>query len=325
MPTLCSTKLSLSPTPSQPHRRQGAPPWPIPGCRLSFGVPVSPLAPIPGTLGVFAHPWGCLWDTQVPERRGSVGPGVGVLLPTQGFPGRAEAGPRKGSSTAGSPPRWLPFQGSTELLGCPAPRTGVEQARLASDRAAPVGALGQGEDGPSRVPMRWPRSGEPPALSPDARGQRSLPGALSPSLPASRPCRAAPAVPAAACARLGCLPGPGWALPPLARHLEAPPEAARLSGPREPAPGPWDGCLGAGAPRDEEGRLFLCSIPCKSGLGWALPGRTSCVCCLLITGSVSEQTGGRGGRQGAAGEQGPAEWLGQGWGSCPLGTSGSNP
>lgn len=31
------------------------------------------------------------------------------------------------------------------------------------------------------------------------------------------------------------------------------------------------------------------------------------------------------GGQGAAGGRGPAEWLGQGWGSCPLGTSGSNP
>lgn len=54
-------------------------------------------------------------------------------------------------------------------------------------------------------------------------------------------------------------------------------------------------------PPGEKGRL-LCSIPRKSGLGWALPGRTSCVCSPLITGYVCGQTGGRG--RGAGGVPG---------------------
>ena len=151
--------------------------------------------------------------------------------------------------------------------------------------------------------MRWPRSGEPSALSPQVpvvsgacRGRSPRP-ACFPSLQ-SRPCHTCCCLRPGSAASLGR----GWALPPLARHLEAPPEAARLSGPREPAPGPW-GSLPRGreAPPGTRKGGFLCSVLCKSGLGWALPGRTSCVCCLLITGSVSEQTGGRGRAGGCGG------------------------
>lgn len=52
---------------------------------------------------------------------------------------------------------------------------------------------------------------------------------------------------------------------------------------------------------------FLCSLPGKSGLGWALPDRTSCVCSPLIRG-ICQRTnrrlrGGRGAFEGGA-------WLG---------------
>lgn len=259
MPTLCSTKLSLSPTPSQPHRRQGAPPMAHPGCRLGFGVPVSPLAPIPGTLGVFAHPWGMPLGHTGPREEGSVGPGVGVLLPTPGASPGEQGGPGRGS-TAGSPPRWLPFQGSRSCWAAQRQERGWSRPGWRPDRAAPVGALGQGEDGPSRsadeVAAEWRAPGAQPT---GARGQRSLPGALSPSC--LLPVPAEPPLPylLLPAPRLGCLPGPG--VGPAAPR--PPPRGASGGRPPVRSTGACSWAMGTaasgqgGSSRDEEGRLFM--------------------------------------------------------------------
>lgn len=59
-----------------------------------------------------------------------------------------------------------------------------------------------------------------------------------------------------------------------------------------------DSGLGQGGSSRARKGGFLCSIPCKSGLGWALPGRTSCVCSPLITGSDKQEAEGRWGAVG---------------------------
>lgn len=299
----CAPPSCPSPRPlASPTEGRGLPPWPILAADSALGFPSPLWRPSPAPLGCLPTPGGCLWDTQVPEKRGQWGQGWGSCFRPQGLPRESRAAQegarRQGHHRAGSPSRahgaaGLPSAKNGGGAGQAGVQTGPPQwVPLAKVRMAPVG-----------VPMRWPRSGEPPALSPQVpvvsgacRGRSPRP-ACFPSLQ-SRPCRTC------CCLRPGSAasPGRGWALPPLARHLEAPPEAARLSGPREPAPGPW-GRLPRGreAPPGTRKGGFLCSIPCKSGLGWALPGRTSCVCCLLITGSVSEQTGGRGRAGGCGG------------------------
>lgn len=56
-----------------------------------------------------------------------------------------------------------------------------------------------------------------------------------------------------------------------------------------------------------EGRLFMLFFLYKSGRGWTIPDRTSCVCCVLITGRCEEN---KHGRRGPRGEEGL-------WGGTP--------
>lgn len=169
---------------------------------------------------------------------------------------------------------------------CRAGQTGIQTV------PPPVGALGQGEDGTDGGMMRWSQLAErrPSELSPQVpavhRARRGALALRSPPLPS----KAAPALPGAA---------PGLArpwpplLPPQARVGPYPSPAALRQLPRPPAcPVSWslrlghgDSGLGAGRLLPERGRAaFYAPSPCKSGLGWALPSRTSCVCCPLITG-----------------------------------------
>lgn len=252
------------------------------------------------------HPWGVCppvgdaLGTRRSQRRGVSGAGLGGgCCRPQGLPRESRAA-QEGVRRQGHHRTSSPSTGHG-AAGLPSPEYGggagqvgiqigpPQRVPLAKVRMAPVGVM-----------MRWPWSGEPPALSPQVPAVRGASAeGTRPVQPAPRPCGAAPAIPAAARA-----PAQPW--PPL-----PPPRAG--GGPCRPSPAAsgrlWrpPACpvcgsllLGHGAGRLGAGRLlpgrgraaFYAPVPCKSGLGWALPGRTSCVCCPLITGSVSEQTGG---------------------------------
>lgn len=144
----------------------------------------------------------------------------------------------------------------------------------------------------------------------------------SPSLPAPCPSQATPAIPDAAQAwvwpwlplllpRPGVDPALGW--PP-----QAPPEATRLACLLEPPSRPFvTASRGREPPPGARKGGFLCSIPSKSGLGWALPDRTSCVCSPLITG-ICQRTNRRPRAVGGLPGRGLAE-LPAVVGSCLLG------
>lgn len=261
MPTLCPTKSSLSPTPSQPHTAH-------PGCRLGFGAPVSPLAPVPDTLGVFAHPWGMPLGHAGPREEGSVGQGGGGLLPTPGASPGEQGGPG-GGPAAGSPPHQLPFHRSRSCWAAQRRVRGWSRPGWRPDRASPAGALGQGEDGTSRGDDEVALERRAPGAQPTgARSQGSLCRGHSPRPACAPSLRGCPChtcccpCPSSAMATSAASPGRGWALPPLARRLGAPLEAARLSGLREPAPGPWGRPpRGREAPPGPRKGGFLCSCP----------------------------------------------------------------
>lgn len=258
MPTLCPTKWSLSPTPSQAHTAH-------PGCRLGFGVPVSPLVPIPDTLGVFAHPWGMPLGHAGPKEEGSVGQGGGGgLLPTPGASPGEQGGPG-GGLMAGSPLHQLPFHRSRSCWAAQRRVRGWSRPGWSPDRAAPVGALGQGEDGTSRGDDEVaPERRAPGAQPTGARGQQSLLRALAPSclrpVPAGLPLPylLLPA-PRLSHGHLCRLPGPG--VGPAGPR--PPPRGA--SGGRPPVQSAracsWAMGTAAsgqgGSSRDEEGRLFM--------------------------------------------------------------------
>ena len=127
---------------------------------------------------------------------------MGVLLPTPGASPGEQGGPG-GGSTAGSPLQRLPFQGSRSCWAASAKYEGGA-GQAGPDWATPAGALGQGEDGTSRGADEV--APERRALSAQPTGAHGCP-----VLPAPRPCRATPVVPAAA--RAPARPWPP--LPPL--------------------------------------------------------------------------------------------------------------
>lgn len=215
-----------------------------------------------------------------------------AFLPTRGLPRESRAG--SGGRARGREAAALasPSRARSSCRAAQRKRPGRAGQTGMQAVPPPAGALGPGEDGTRGGMMRWPQLAEcsPSELSPrcprstePAEGRSSCP---SPSPPSE----AAPAVPGAA---------PGLArpwpplLPPQARVGPYPSPAALRQPPRPPAcPVGWslglghgDGGLGAGRLLPERGRAaFYAPAPCKSGLGWALPSRTSCVCCPLITG-----------------------------------------
>lgn len=134
----CAPPSCPSPRPpASPTEGRGLPPRPILAADLALGF-LSPLwRPSPTPLGCLPTPGGCPWDTQVPEKRGRWGRGGGPASDPRGFPGRAGR-PRRGRDSRVTT-ALAPLPGVTELLGCPAPRTGVEQARLAPRPGRPSG------------------------------------------------------------------------------------------------------------------------------------------------------------------------------------------
>ena len=225
------------------------------------------------------HPWGMPLGHAGPREEGSVGQGGGSCCRPQGLPRESRAAqeggrwqghhctssPSTGHRAAGTPS--AKYRGGAGQVGIQT-RPPL-QVPLAKVRMAPVGVM-----------MRWPRSGEPPALSPQvpavSRASALRSKGTCPVLPAPHPCRAAPAIPAAARALAQPWPplppprtrgGPCRPSPAALRRLWRPPACPVC---RSLLLGHGDGRLGAGRLLPGRGRAAFYA-PSRVNLDWDGP------------------------------------------------------
>lgn len=149
----------------------------------------------------------------------------------------------------------------------------------------------------SRLPES--RAGPKPTQSSQGHAPKEL-RLLLPAVPAphATPCHpmpSHPSIPPVALWYLGCPPVPRWLLVAPGGHpCPATPGPAAPSRcprcPRCPQHGQLLAVHRQEVAAEVEGRLFMLFFLYKSGRGWTIPDRTSCVCCELITAPRGEQT-----------------------------------